>query len=316
MKENMDLLNDNVVVVENNTNESATDVQISETESKSEEQASRVPTDPNKITVQITDDAPIILLFGAPSSGKTMTLVRLAHYLYHTKNYSIEVNNLFPTTEVWEYTENSKKFDKMLGTTTALKGTDRNDFLMIKVIDKFGKLKCQILEGAGEDYFPKSNQDIERYKAPFPPYMDGVFTTKNKKIWVFLTEPEWKVSQNDRNDYVKRIEYCKKNYFNKNDKSIILYNKVDTKLNLLYGQGKVHVSAAQENCKNEYLRIFDIFENTSALRFLQDKYTCKFVPFSTGVYSEALNPDERHYTRSHDLYPTILWKTIEDCIKG
>lgn len=307
-------LDNNVSSISNDVVAPETDAPVITQEDSTAEEPQRTPTDPNRITVQITDSAPIILLFGAPSSGKTMTLVRLARYLRKKKGYSVSVNNLFPTTEVWEYTENSQKFNDMLDTTTALKGTDRNDFLMIKVTDSRGRLICQILEGAGEDYFPKNGQN--RSTAAFPSYMDGVFTTTNKKVWIFITEPEWKVTQKDRNDYVKRIEFCKKQYFNKNDKSIILYNKIDQKLELLYGQGKVHISSAKVNCKNEYLGIFDIFLNLSPLRFLQDKYTCKFVPFSTGVFADALKPEERHYTVSHDSYPATLWSAIEDCIKG
>ena len=38
--------------------------------------------DPNKISVTIADkDAPIVVLFGPPACGKTMTLVRLTRFL-------------------------------------------------------------------------------------------------------------------------------------------------------------------------------------------------------------------------------------------
>ena len=52
----------------------------------------RQPTPPSEIEVHVEDQtAPIILLFGATTSGKSMTLVRLAKYL-RKKNYRITVS--------------------------------------------------------------------------------------------------------------------------------------------------------------------------------------------------------------------------------
>lgn len=277
--------------------------------------ANRTPTDPNKITVKVSDpQAPIILLFGAPSSGKTMTLVRLSRYLRARKGYSVSVDARFVTTkDVWEYAENSAKFNQMLSTTTALSGTGRNDFLFIRVCDSKGKLICQILEGAGEDYFPSAG--VDRAQNPFPSYMTGIFNGNNKKVWIFLTEPNWDVNQIDREEYVQRIAYCKSQFFNlKRDKSIILYNKVD-KTAYVTGAGQVNVKDAMKDCYYEYDGLFKIFKNTSPLPWA-DKYTCKFVPFSTGVFGKAAQGQLGHYDISHDAYPARLWEVIEECIKG
>ena len=275
----------------------------------------RTPTDPNKITVRVSDNrVPVILLFGAPSSGKTMTLVRLARYLRKKKGYSVSVDERFVTTkDVWEYEENTKKFNDMLNTTTALPGTDRNDFLFVRICDSKGTLICQILEGAGEDYFPSTGTN--RAQKPFPSYMTGIFNGNNKKVWIFLTEPNWNVNQSDREEYVLRIAHCKSQFFNqKRDKSIILYNKVD-KTQFVLGAGAVHTKNAMKECNNEYDGIFGIFKNNNPLPWV-DKYTCKFVPFSTGVFGEAADGELGHYDISHDAYPARLWETIEQCIKG
>ena len=274
----------------------------------------RTPTNPNDITVQVSDPrAPIILLFGAPSSGKTMTLVRLSRYL-RKKGFSVSVDPLFVTSRnVWEYAENSAKFNEMLSATTALPGTGRNDFLFIRICDNRGKLICQILEGAGEDYFPSDGTN--RAQTPFPSYMTGIFNSGNKKVWMFLTEPNWDVNQIDREEYVLRIAYCKNQFFNsKRDKSIILYNKID-RTEFVYGPGQVHVKNAMSYCNNEYQGLFQIFRNTSPLPWA-DKYTCKFVPFSTGVFGETIMGQYGHYDISHDSYPYNLWNTIMDCIKS
>lgn len=275
----------------------------------------RTPTEPDKISVHVVDNTtPIILLFGAPSSGKTMTLVRLAKYL-RKGGYSLQVDTNFCTT-AWEYQENALRFNSMLNTTKALTGTGRNDFLFVKVSDERGKPICQILEGAGEDYFPVASakgNDIS--KTPFPSYMTGIFNGNNKKVWMFLTEPNWNMSYEMKSEYVQRIRYCKNQYIANKDKAIILYNKIDT-TNFVSGPGKVNVSQAMKACNDEYSGLFEIFKNTSPLAFMGDKYTCKFVPFSTGAYGQAILGRPQTYDASHDKYPHDLWEAIMKCIKG
>lgn len=314
---------DNNPIVEN-PNDVSTDNHVVDNVTEQQPEQPRTPTDPATIHVNVSDDrAPIVLLFGASSSGKTMALVRLAKYL-KGKGYSLKVDENFVTSrDVWEYAENCKGFNKMLGTTTALGGTDRNDFLFIKVIGEHGKLICQILEGAGEDYFPKNDEN--RVEAAFPPYMNGVFGTSNKKIWIFMTEPDWKVDLQDKVNYVERIQWCMKQHFKERDRAIILYNKIDKKPELLIKSGKVNIKEAMRNCANEYkfneegksTSIFELFLNPSPLAgIFTRKYLCEFVPFSTGIYSEAPTREGQHYNVSDPLYPYHLWKTIMDCIKS
>lgn len=270
------------------------------------------PTPSNEISVRVPGKAPFVFLFGAPSSGKTMTLVRLAKYLT-TKDYSISVETQFCVNSVWEYEKNAGNFNKMLGTTTALQGTGRNDFLLVKISDKFGSPVCYILEGAGEDYFP-SGKLPNKAQVPFPPYMTGIFGSNNKKIWVFLTEPNWKVSFEDKATYVQRIRFCKRQCMASKDKAIILYNKIDT-TDYVYSSGKVHRKNAMCGCDEEYPGLFNIFKNESKWPF-REPYTCKFVPFSTGIFGEVIPNTPQHYDASNDVYPATLWETIIKCIKG
>lgn len=274
----------------------------------------RTPTDPFKITVHVIDNTtPIVLLFGAPSSGKTMSLVRLGKYL-RKQGYSLQVETNF-CTDAWEYASNAAKFNDMLGTTEALQGTGHNDFLFVKVSDEKGRPVCQILEGAGEDYFPSivaPGEDVSR--VPFPSYMTGIFNGNNKKIWIFLAEPDWAIPYERKQDYVSRIPYCRNQYIANKDKAIILYNKVD-KTNHVHGPGKVDVSATMKSCNDEYRGLFDIFKNPSPNPFAS-KYTCKFVPFSTGIYGQTIPGRPQHYDASHDKYPDDLWAAIVKCIKG
>ena len=130
---------------------------------------------------------------------------------------------------------------------------------------------------------------------------------------MFLTEPNWDVNQVDRDEYVERIAYCRNQFYNpKRDRSIIVYNKVD-KTNFVTGAGQVHIKNAMNECNNEYVGLFDIFRNTSPWPWAE-KYTCKFVPFSTGAFGKAVPGQFAHYDISHDAYPANLWETIYDCI--
>lgn len=292
-----------------NENEQALDnMESQNTETKN-------PTPRNSISVYVTDTkTPILLLFGATFMGKTMTLIRLAKYL-RQKGYQLEVDTNFCHT-AWEYEENANNFNDMLSTNTAVPGTDHNDFLFVKVADKTGTAVCQILEGAGEDYFKKMKiPGQDRSKLPFPAYMSQIFTQSTKKIWIFLTVPNWEEDNISKSEYVQRIQYCKNQHFSNHDKAVILYNKVDT-TGLQYGQAKVNIKEAMRVCNNEYPGLFEIFRNTSALAFLQDKYNCKFVPFSTGRYGEKVGGEPQQYTPSNDKYPEMLWEVIKKCIKG
>lgn len=270
----------------------------------------RDPTPSHKIVVHVTDQhAPIVMFFGAPSSGKTMTLVRLAKYL-RNHGYTLEVDPNFCTT-AWEYEKNKLNFNSMLSTQVALKGTDHNDFLFIKVKDIQGTTVCQILEGAGEGYFPTSvPPGYERSKVPFPTYMSEVFGSRNKKIWVFITEPNWERPYADKMEYVERIKFCKTSYSVSNDKFILLFNKVDD-------LGTITENNAIKACNNEYEGLFSAFKNHSPLASVfGPKYTFKFVGFSTGHYGLAGPDGSKPYTPSRDNYPATLWEAILKSIRG
>ncbi len=272
--------------------------------------SNKVPTPRHTIQVNLTDTrSPIVFLFGAKSGGKTMTLIRLAKYL-RPLGYKLLVDSNF--CNIWEYKENKSKFNKMLDTEFAMKGTNYNDFLLIKVLDNNGNTVCQILEGAGEDYFPLTVEGGSRSQIAFPKYMAKLFASTNKKIWMFLTEPDW---EEDRSEYVNRIDYCVKNFMSNKDKCIIIYNKVDT---TPFAVGdKVNKKAAMNQCNGEYPLLFSKFRNHSPLpEFLVSKYSCEFIPFSTGTYGKAPQGADIPYTPSKEMYPRMLWDTIKKCIKG
>lgn len=250
------------------------------------------------ISVHITNDAaPIVLLFGPKSVGKTMTLVRLAKYLETDLKYSVDVDMRFCDT-AWEYAENAKKFGEMKRTTKKLNPTNHNDFLFLK-INNGARTICQILEAAGEHYFPSPNlvsPGHDRTNEPFPGYMNDVFNTNNKKVWIFMLNPKW-TNQNDISDYVKRIRYCANHHFNEDkDRCIILYNQIDETRFMV--RGDVNKNVAKSDCEHLYNGIFDIFRSGIFNK-------SEFEPFSAGTF-----PREGNYTPSADKFPKSLWKKI------
>lgn len=262
------------------------------------------PTDPSLIVANITDQrAPIVLLFGAKSTGKTMTLVRLSRYL-ETIGAEVKVDPYFCTT-AWEYKKNSKSFVKMKSTDRKLAPTNHNDFLFVHVVEgNTGLTVCQILEAAGEHYFPSANLVPEgktRVNADFPKYMNDVFSTPNKKVWVFILDPTLSV-QSDREDFVKRISFIKGRFNWHRDRAIILYNKIDETNFGGADYTSVKKAAAEEHCNGTaYKNVFKLFEGG----FLEsDRYT--FVPFTTGYFSNG------GYTASDDSFPKALWNSIKN----
>ncbi|MCQ2338043.1 MAG: hypothetical protein MJ001_03845 [Paludibacteraceae bacterium] len=261
----------------------------------------RNATDPKTINVRIIDQKPIVILFGAKSTGKTMTLVRLGKYLHNQSGYTLDVDKLFCTTDVWEYKVNSRNFNSMLGTTKALPGTNNNDFLFVNVTKK-RETVCHILEAAGEDYFPtriaNGGRDPE---AEFPAYMSTVFNSGNKKLWVFIVDAEWTNGQ-DCSDYVDRIRYVLNKRCSNNDEFLLLYNKADKEG---YVTAKcIDNDNAKIRCYGQYGGIEKVFENPSRSPFAR-RYLHDFQAFSTGEYHKG-----GQYTKSMDFVPEALWKLI------
>ena len=95
-------------------------------------------TDENDIVVS-DRRSPIVMLFGPRSSGKSMTLVRLARYL-RDKGYTISTDFTFKS--IPDYHEKCDRFMEYLDTKDALPGTAYTDFLLLKV-SLHGRTVCQ-----------------------------------------------------------------------------------------------------------------------------------------------------------------------------
>lgn len=254
--------------------------------------------------------APIVMLFGPPTSGKSMTLVRLARYL-RRQGYTVKADPTFKSDDT--YKARCEQFHKNLNTTEALQGNALNEFLMVKVI-KSGRTICQILEAPGEHYFnPKKPEEVSARN--FRPYLTEIIRNLgNRKIWVFITEAEWNVHASVKDSYVSRIRSCKHQLLKRTDNVVILYNKVDQKEEL-FEDGILHVTSAEKAMKDEYEGLATLFKNPNPITSLWRAYNYRFVPFCTGYYTKQTGGKYK-YNESEERYPRILWSELMNCFKG
>lgn len=255
--------------------------------------------DPNSIRVTITDhDTPIVVLYGPPACGKTMTLVRLARYLL-SQGFTVTPDRTFRPAADSHYRNLCDTFDDTIYSDDAAESTNRVTFMLVTVMRE-GRPICQILEAPGELYF---NGDAN---APYPPYVHEVLNSKNRKVWAFMVEPNWRDAV-DRNRYCARIAQFK-GRMTPQDKVLFVFNKIDT-TGLVYSVGQVNTKQAVKTIMNQYPNIFVPFKNTNPVTKWFQEYNCEFVPFTTGDYATKMGGGQQ-YTPSHDAYPNNLWKTI------
>ena len=263
--------------------------------------------DPNKINVTIADkDTPIVVLFGPPACGKTMTLVRLTRFLSEN-GYTIAPILTFRPKSDSNYTDLCDKFDTMINQDNAADSTNRISFMLVKVSKK-GRPICQLLEAPGEYYFnPKSPN------TPFPRYFNAIKSSKNRKIWTIMVEPDW-ANEEDRKNYVTRIKYLKKQMATK-DKTIVVYNKIDKTDFLIDNSGNVQMGAAIKNIKDLYPGIFEPFRNTQPILSWFTPYNCNFTVFQTGDYTKT-DDNTMVFQQGADVFPRKLWNIIMKHVRG
>ncbi len=290
-------------------NETTPSIEVGTDEVTSENTASTTTIDEDDIKIG-DKKAPIVMLFGPPTSGKSMTLVRLARYL-RKLGYTVKADTTFKSDDT--YKERCDKFHKNLNSKEALDGNALNEFLMVKIINH-GTTVCQILEAPGEHYFnPKKPDEISARN--FRPYLTQIIRNlPNRKIWVFITEAEWNVHASVKDSYVGRIRNCKHQLLRNSDRVVILYNKVDQKEEL-FENGHLHISSAEKAMKDEYEGLSIVFKNPNPIASLWRPNNYRFVPFCTGYYTKQVGGKPK-YNESEEMYPKLLWDQLMKCIKG
>lgn len=262
--------------------------------------------DVDSIRVTISDPSPIVILFGAKTSGKTMTLVRLTRYL-RDKGYTVEPDRVFRSANAAKYQEMCDQFDNTIYNDNAADGTNIIGFMLVTVRDKNGRLVCQILEAPGEHYFDEQNSTLN-----FPWYINQIRTIKNKRVWMFIVESNWK-DQNTRSKYANKI-VAMQSQIKSTDKIIFTCHKAD-KMSALFKKGRPLVKQFFNTIKNQYTGIFDKYRNDTPILSFFKPWNFEFVVFSSGIFNQRSDGGQS-YTPSEDYYPAKLWEAILKSVNG
>ena len=262
--------------------------------------------DVNAIKVTISDPCPIVILFGAKTSGKTMTLVRLTRYL-RKKGYRVEPDRVFRSANSNAYQTMCDKFDETITNDSAAGGTSVIGFMLVTVRNHNGNPICQILEAPGEHYFDEDNRN-----EPFPRYINEILTMANRRTWVFIVERNWKDSS-IRNAYADKI-IAMQDIMPTSDKVIFTCHKADLSRGL-FKNGQPITKQFFNDIKNQYQGIFDRYTNHNPITSFWKPYNFEFVVFSSGMFNK-LQDGGQSYTPSHDFYPARLWEKIKKAVCG
>ncbi len=262
--------------------------------------------DPEQISVYITDKkAPLVILFGPPACGKTMTLVRMTRFL-RSEGYTVQPDRNFRPTADTYYKDICEHFDETMDSVYAASSTNLISFMLAQVL-KDGRRLCQILEAPGEHYFnPQEPRTI------FPNYVNTIINSEIRKIWIIMLEPDWKDLE-DRRHYVAQIRRLKLN-IRPRDSVIFLYNKIDL-TSLVIHIGKVHEHQAIKDVQDLFPGVFVPFENDHPITKFFKPYNFDFVPFSTGTYGKDMD-GKSTYQEGPSVYCAKLWKVITHKIRG
>ena len=262
--------------------------------------------DVNAIKVTISDPCPIVILFGAKTSGKTMTLVRLTRFL-RAQGYRVEPDRVFRSANSNAYQQMCDKFDETITNDNAAGGTSVIGFMLVTIRDNNGRPICQILEAPGEHYF-----DEEDRTKPFPRYINEILAMKNRRTWVFIVERNWKDSS-IRNAYADKI-ISMQDIIPASDKVIFTCHKADLSRGL-FKNGRPIAKQFFNDIKNQYPGIFTRYTNSNPISSLWKLYNFEFTVFSSGVFNKLQNGGQS-YTPSQDFNPADLWEKIKHAVSG
>lgn len=254
--------------------------------------------------VIISSAVPIVVFVGPPASGKTMTIVRLAQYLF-CQGYTIQTDPTFLNTKT--YRLDCEEFIQKLHTNIALDGPAgpimvniyKGDHLIAKILDVPNNAFNFIDQCENTDWIY---------------ILEALIRCNNPKTYVILLDLDSKICF--RNSSVFRNAYT--NYLltqlypkiqHSRDHVILLYNKIDA---TIFGtsRGCHNPNGARKDAEMYYAALFSAMRRSLLGGLLMlDNFT--FKTFCVGVFNNHQN--YQTYSVADDIYPEDLW---HDIIKG
>lgn len=310
---NQNVEDDNGFYFDENVNDTYSEIPIfsEESEANTSGMTLKEINDPNEIVVTVANyETPIVVLFGPPACGKTMTLIRLTRYL-QSKGYTIKPIESFRPSYDKNYSEMCKNFNKLINNDNAAHSTNIINFMLVEVLYQ-GRPLCQILEAPGEHYF-NPDEPI----SDFPRYVNAIINGQNRKIWTIFLEPEetgnGRMDTEMRRNYVNKIHKLKTR-ISMRDNIVFVLNKIDL-TPFVITPGNINYSSALKKSGYLYPNIFEPFKNQNPITKLWSPYRFDFTAFQTGNFNRT-SSGTLVFQEGPDVYPQRLWELINKKIRG
>ena len=271
---------------------------------ESQESTAKTVTNVNEIGVTIRNTkAPIVVLFGEPSCGKTMTLVRLTRWLKKNR-YTVEPDPNFRNSDDGEYEEMCNNFPTLINSDVAADRTESIAFMLLTVRDEYARTICQVLEAPGEAFIEDD----------YPTYIRQITELKKvPKTWLFFVDAGKDSKRHAA--YMENICALQKGVISRNDRVLFVCNKADLRIDL--HSGGYPVKQQFFNCiEDKYTSAINAFKNDIPIIKWFRPYNFDFVVFSAGAFTPMRDKKKFKYIASDDDYPASLWKSIMKTVRG
>ncbi len=248
----------------------------------------------------------LVIFVGPKEVGKTVSLIRLTHFLNQNREVRVKPNEHFRVDA--DYPAVISDFlNDVNRPDFSPNRTGNINFILLDVF-KGGSKFCQFLEAPGEAFFDVNNP----HSQGFPTYMSKIINRgKLKKVYVLFFE-EGMLMRGDKGyprAYSTKLATLVGKMDRKKDDVIILFNKADKHRDLF--------ESNRPNVK-EFKKL--LYEDENYHAFLgalnSSKVPVRFVPFTNGDFHEIPNSQDERWIHSDDFYPSTLWKNIESSFRS